>query len=99
VKPLGKPIHIAHSGLLILRTKAVPKIGAVVVDENSKPIGTVFDVFGPVNNPFVAIKPHQKLSPKDLPNTLFVVPRKPKKATRKKAKSRANRSKRKQLKQ
>jgi len=33
---------------------------AIVVDVKVNKVGTVLDVFGPVNNPYVAIRPFQK---------------------------------------
>ena len=33
------------------------KTGVQVVDEGLKPVGRVFDVFGPVKNPYVSVEP------------------------------------------
>lgn len=74
--PLGKPMHIAHNGLLILRSKKIPKLGALVSDEKSNPVGSVFDIFGPINYPFVAVKLTKKVIFNDLPDMLYLLPKK-----------------------
>lgn len=50
-------LHVSSSRNLILKAEKLPRIGEQVVDENLKPVGTIFDVFGPVSSPYVAIKP------------------------------------------
>lgn len=43
---------------MILKAENVPRIGDQVTNEKLKPIGIVFDVFGPTTSPYVAVKPH-----------------------------------------
>jgi RNA-binding protein len=58
---------------VVVRTEMPPKIGEKVVDEKLKQVGTVFDVFGPVSKPYVAVKPSTE-DPKTLVNqNLYVV--------------------------
>jgi len=60
----------------VVKVENVPRIGETVVDENLKPIGKVFDLFGPVSSPYVAIKPTTR-EPERLANTvLYVLPSK-----------------------
>ena len=60
----------------MVKVENVPRIGETVVDENLKPIGKVFDLFGPVSSPYVAIKPTTR-EPERLANTvLYVLPSK-----------------------
>lgn len=55
---LGTTSHISRgSGNLILKVESKPRIGDAVLDGGGERIGTVFDLFGPVSNPFVAVKP------------------------------------------
>jgi len=42
---------------MILKAENLPRIGDQVMDENLKPVGTVFDVFGPVSSPYIAVRP------------------------------------------
>ena len=37
---------------MILKAENIPRIGDKVANENLKPVGMVFDVFGPVYKPF-----------------------------------------------
>ena len=60
MKKLGKVSHYAKQGFLILRTTRVPNLNDRVVDKNLTFVGTVKDVFGPVNAPYVAVKPRVK---------------------------------------
>ncbi len=59
---LGKVLHITKRGSLILRVKKIPPMGpnAVVLNTSAKRVGIVQDVFGPVKNPYVSIKPDDK---------------------------------------
>jgi RNA-binding protein len=54
---LGLVLHISPSRNIIVKVENVPKLGETVVDENLKTIGTIFDLFGPVSAPYVAIRP------------------------------------------
>ena len=61
---------------MILKAENIPRIGDKVMNENLKPVGTVFDVFGPKSSPYVAVKPHIQ-SPEQLVNhILYAVPSK-----------------------
>lgn len=59
---LGKVLHVSKRGSLILRVKKVPPMGpsAVVLNTSAKKVGVIQDVFGPVKNPYVSIKPDDK---------------------------------------
>lgn len=58
MRRLGKVLHVSKRGSLILRTDKTPPIGpkALVLDKEANEIGTILDVFGPVNNPYVSIR-------------------------------------------
>ncbi|NJF25467.1 Gar1/Naf1 family protein [Thermococcus sp. Bubb.Bath] len=72
MKKLGKVSHYAKQGFLILRTTRVPNLNDRIVDKNLVFVGTVKDVFGPVNAPYVAIKPRVK-NPTDYIGSLLYV--------------------------
>jgi RNA-binding protein len=42
---------------LIVRIESTAHIGERVVDENLRPVGKIFDLFGPVSSPYVSVKP------------------------------------------
>ncbi|MEM3566504.1 MAG: Gar1/Naf1 family protein [Candidatus Bathyarchaeia archaeon] len=73
---LGRALHISPSKNVIVKVESAPKIGETVVDENFKLVGEVFDVFGPVSSPYVAVKP-KIAKPEVLINrVLYVLPSK-----------------------
>ncbi len=73
LRVLGKPSHISSQNHIIVRTSSPPGIGSRVVNESNSLIGKVIDVFGPVDKPFISIKPSSSVDPyKILEQTLFV---------------------------
>jgi len=54
---IGSVLHVTSINNMILKAESIPRIGDKVVDEKLKDVGTVFDVFGPVSSPYVAVKP------------------------------------------
>jgi RNA-binding protein len=73
---LGLVIHISPSRNIITKIENTPRIGETVVDENLKPIGKVFDIFGPVSSPYAAIRPAIHDPEKLVNKKLYVVPSK-----------------------
>ncbi|MFX1265929.1 MAG: H/ACA ribonucleoprotein complex subunit GAR1 [Promethearchaeota archaeon] len=59
MKRLGKVLHVSKRGFLIVRTDKTPPIGerSVVMNKKAEKVGIITDVFGPVNNPYVSVKP------------------------------------------
>ena len=53
---IGRVLHISSNRNMILKAESVPRIRDRVVDEKLKPVGTVFDIFGPVSSPYVSVK-------------------------------------------
>ena len=49
-------LHLSGSRKLILRTNFRARTGTQVFDEGLRLIGKIFDLFGPVNNPYVSIE-------------------------------------------
>jgi len=71
---LGHVLHVSSSKNLILKAEKLPRINDKVVDENLKPVGTVFDVFGPVSSPYVAVKPSVEEPQRFVNRVLYVFP-------------------------
>ncbi|MEM3458433.1 MAG: Gar1/Naf1 family protein [Candidatus Bathyarchaeia archaeon] len=80
---LGRVLHISPSRSIIIQIDKLPKIGETVVDENLKPIGKIFDIFGPVSSPYAAVKPTSRELEKLANKTLYVVPSKGERRRRK----------------
>jgi RNA-binding protein len=75
LKAIGKPSFITHNGNIIIRSGAVPPVYAPVGTRDKKVFGKVADVIGPVNDPYVVIKPKKKGM--RIAEELYLLPRKP----------------------
>jgi RNA-binding protein len=58
MRPAGEVVRVAQ-GLAVVRSpdESHPEVGASVVDEDLDAVGSVVDVFGPVERPYVAVSP------------------------------------------
>ena len=71
---IGHVLHVSNTKNMILKAENIPRIGDEVINEKLKPMGTVFDVFGPTSSPYVAVKPNIQ-NPETLINqVLYVAP-------------------------
>ena len=52
-------LHISKRGSIILRTDKTPSAGSrsIVLDKKAREVGIIIDVFGPVKEPYVAVRP------------------------------------------
>jgi RNA-binding protein len=58
MKRVGRVVRTAQ-GIAVIRApdETYPNIGTNVIDENLDTVGRVVDVFGPVDQPYVAVSP------------------------------------------
>ena len=58
MKRIGEVVRTAQ-GLAILRSpdESYPRLGTELVDSNLDTVGQVVDIFGPVEEPYVALSP------------------------------------------
>jgi len=73
---IGKVLHVTSDRNIILKVGNHARIGDKVVDENLKPIGKIFDIFGPVSSPYVSVKTDTKNLDSFIDRILYVVPSK-----------------------
>ena len=61
MKRIGKTVRMAQ-GKLIVRSpdESYPDLGTSVIDEDLDPVGTVVSVFGPVEQPYLAVVPERE---------------------------------------
>lgn len=71
MKLLGTLSHVAKSGNLVLRGGQVPSIYSFVVTKDSRKIGKVQDIIGPVSNPYIIVKPAKNFKKEELSNFEF----------------------------
>jgi len=65
---------VSSSRNIILKVENPPRIGDRVLNKNLKPVGTIFDVFGPVSSPYVAVKPEVEEIQNLIDQILYSVP-------------------------
>ena len=63
MKRLGTVLHLSPHGHLIVRLEepSLPKMNAKVVTKKMDQIGTVYDIFGPEQSPYVSVKLYGKV--------------------------------------
>ncbi|MHA1651994.1 MAG: H/ACA ribonucleoprotein complex subunit GAR1 [Candidatus Helarchaeota archaeon] len=66
MRRLSKILHLSNQKHFVLRVTSNQvknlKIGQPVVTKELTEIGRIFDIFGPVNNPFVSIQPKEEVT-------------------------------------
>ncbi len=65
MQALGRALHTTSRGLVV-RADRAPQLGQAAFDSAGKRIGNVFELFGPVKSPYVAIKPASGVTRVDL---------------------------------
>jgi len=70
---LGRALSLTPSQNIVVRADKTPKIGAVVVDENLKNVGRIFDIIGPVSAPYAIVRPTIKEPEKLASKQLYVI--------------------------
>lgn len=55
MRRLGRVVKIRGGRKLIVKANFAPKLLQTVYDERLRPVGRVYDVFGPVSSPYVSI--------------------------------------------
>ena len=71
---IGRALHINSNKNIILKAENLPRIGDRVVDKSCKPVGMIFDVFGPSASPYVAVKPKIRETRGLIDHVLFAAP-------------------------
>ena len=66
MKHLGNISHLANSGKLIVRSEQMPPAHAFVYTNDKQKIGKVYNVFGPVKNPYISVSLFKSVNRRDL---------------------------------
>ena len=56
MKRLGVVENIAYDGTVLVHAERAAAVGSEIVDKRNRPLGRVAKVFGPVREPFVAVR-------------------------------------------
>jgi RNA-binding protein len=74
LKKLGKVLHTSPAtGNIIVKSQCETKVGQKVFDNGLRQVGAVFDIFGPVSSPYIAVKPYIKDSEKMVNQIVYLV--------------------------
>ncbi len=66
MKSLGNISHLANSGKLIVKSDKTPPAHAFVYTNDKQKIGKVYNVFGPVKNPYISVNLFKSVNRRDL---------------------------------
>lgn len=74
MKRLGNALHVVQNRIIV-RGEPVeksecwvsPRNNVIVIDQNRKGVGQVFDIFGPLKHPYIIVKPK-----KGIDATIFI---------------------------
>lgn len=63
MKKLGTVSHISSQHNIVVRSDFAPNMGknAIIRKGNNEKVGYVYDIIGPKKNPYILIKPFNKL--------------------------------------
>lgn len=75
MQSIGRVLHLSPDRNMILKAENLPRIGAKVIDEELKPVGKVFDIFGPVSSPYVKVKTKVKETERFVGRVLYTASR------------------------
>ncbi len=81
---IGHVLHLSNTKNIILKAENIPHIGDKVTNDKLKPVGTVFDIFGPTSSPYVAVKSNFQSPEKLVNQVLYSIPSKVGRKKRKK---------------
>ncbi len=71
---IGLVLHVSSSKNMIVKASNLPRIGDDAVDENLRKVGAVFDIFGPVSSPYVAVRPSVEEPRRFINHTIYAFP-------------------------
>lgn len=65
MKRLGTALHVVQNKLIVQSEQIVgsetniPRTNSWVVDQKRTQVGKVFDIFGPINHPYIIVRPNR----------------------------------------
>ncbi|MCX6678248.1 MAG: Gar1/Naf1 family protein [Methanothrix sp.] len=65
MKRLGTALHVVQNKLIIQNEQIagsennIPRTNSWVVDQKRTRVGKVFDIFGPINHPYIIVRPNR----------------------------------------
>ena len=71
MKRLGTALHVVQNKLILQSEQIVgsetniPRTNSWVVDQKRTRVGKVFDIFGPINHPYIIVRPNRGVDAAD----------------------------------
>lgn len=65
MKRLGTALHVVQNKLIVQSEQivgsetSIPRTNSWVVDQKRTRVGKVFDIFGPINHPYIIVRPNR----------------------------------------
>jgi len=65
LKRLGTALHVVQNKLIVQTEQIVgsetniPRTNSLVVDQKRTKVGKVFDIFGPIDHPYIIVRPNR----------------------------------------
>ncbi|UCH88300.1 MAG: hypothetical protein JSV49_08525 [Thermoplasmata archaeon] len=59
MKLIGEIENISYNGIWILHSENVPKIGSSVYNQQKQFVGKIVNIIGPVNRPYILVRPRK----------------------------------------
>ena len=65
MKRLGTALHVVQNKLILQSEQivgsetSIPRTNSWVVDQKRTRVGKVFDIFGPINHPYIIVRPNR----------------------------------------
>jgi len=72
LRRIGRVLHITPNKKAVIKAEMIPRVDETVLDEEQRPIGTVFEIIGPVASPYITVDVKLKDS-QNIVNTLLYV--------------------------
>ncbi|VVB71459.1 Gar1/Naf1 RNA binding region [uncultured archaeon] len=72
MKRLGTAEHVVQNKLIVRSEQIVgsatniPRVNSWVVDQKRNKVGKVFDIFGPVDHPYIIVRPNRGVDATDM---------------------------------
>ncbi|NPA22721.1 MAG: H/ACA RNA-protein complex protein Gar1 [Crenarchaeota archaeon] len=57
MRKIGEALHVSHDKKLVLKLSTLPPLYITVYDYSMRRLGVLYDIIGPVRQPFGLVKP------------------------------------------
>lgn len=62
MKTIGKILHLARSGRLVIQLRTIAFEGQIIIDNQNTKIGRIMEIIGSVDKPYASVQPLMKIT-------------------------------------